>query len=55
MERHKVRLEHRENKACPTKTASSEIAVGAIILIVYLGFSRGGWVLGGTTRQMDDE
>ncbi len=28
------------------------IAIGAIILTVVLGFSRGGWVTGGTASQM---
>lgn len=45
-------IRHRWNKAKLTKTATFWIAIGAIILTLYLGFSRGGWVTGGTARQM---
>ena len=34
-----------------TKTATFWIAIGAIILVLYLGFSRGGWVTDSTSGQ----
>lgn len=35
-----------------TKSAAFWFAVGAIILTLYLGFSRGGWVTGGAAGRM---
>lgn len=43
------------NKAKLTKSAAFWIAIGAIILAVFLGFSQGGWVTGGTALQMADK
>ena len=40
------------SKAKLTKSATFWIAIGAIILTMYLGFSQGGWVTGGTASQM---
>lgn len=31
------------------------IAIGAVILAVFLGFTRGGWTTGGSARQMAEE
>lgn len=45
-------IRQRWDKAKLTKTSTFWIAVGAIILTLYLGFSRGGWVTGGTAQQM---
>lgn len=42
------------NKAKPTKTTTFWITVGAIILITYLGFSRGGWVTDSTSQNRAD-
>jgi hypothetical protein len=42
----------RWNKAKPTKTVTFWIAVGAILLTMYLGFAQAGWVTGGTALQM---
>ena len=44
----------RWNKAKPTKTLAFWIAVGAVILALILGFTRGGWVTGGTATQRAD-
>lgn len=41
----------RWNKAKPTKTITFWIVIGAIILTVFLGFSKGGWVTGGASQQ----
>lgn len=38
----------RWNKAKPTKALTFWIVIGAIIVAVILGFTRGGWVTGGT-------
>ena len=47
-----VSLKQRWDKARPTKSVAFWIAIGAIVLTLYLGFSRGGWVTGGTARQL---
>ena len=39
------------NKAKPTKATTFWIAMGAIVLVLYLGFARGGWVTDSTARQ----
>lgn len=41
----------RWDKAKPTKTITFWIVIGAIILTVFLGFSKGGWVTGGASQQ----
>jgi len=38
-------------KARFNKTTTFWIAIGAIILVLYLGFARGGWVTDGTSEQ----
>lgn len=45
-------IRHRWNKAKLTKSAAFWVAIGAVILTTYLGFSRGGWVTGGNARLM---
>lgn len=42
------------NKAKPTKAATFWIVLGAIVLVLYLGFSRGGWVTEGTSLARAD-
>ena len=37
-------LGQRWSKAKPTKTATFWIAIGAVVVALYLGFSRAGWV-----------
>jgi hypothetical protein len=44
----------RWSNAKQTKTRTFWIAIGAIILALYLGFARGGWVTGGTASRMAD-
>lgn len=41
----------RWNKAKPTKTATFWIVMGAIVLVLYLGFARGGWVTDRTSEH----
>lgn len=45
-------LRHRWDKAKLTKKAAFWVAIGAIILTLFFGFTRGGWVTGGSARQM---
>lgn len=45
-------IRQRWDKAKLTKTAAFWVAIGAIVLTLYLGFSRGGWVTSGTAQQM---
>ncbi len=45
-------IRQRWDKAKLTKSATFWIAVGAILLTVYLGFAQAGWVTGGTALQM---
>lgn len=47
-------IRQRWDKATFTKTATFWIAIAAIILALYLGFYRAGWVTGGTAQQMVD-
>lgn len=47
-------LGQRWNKAKPTKTMTFWIVLGAILVVLYLGFSRGGWVTDGTSQQRAD-
>jgi hypothetical protein len=47
-----VDIRQRWDKAKLTKSTAFWIAVGAIILTMYIGFSRGGWVTSGTASQM---
>jgi hypothetical protein len=42
----------RWDKAKQTKTRTFWIAIGAVVLALYLGFARGGWVTGGTAGRM---
>lgn len=42
----------RWDKATLTKSATFWIAVGAVVLTIFLGFSRGGWVTEVTAQQM---
>lgn len=42
----------RWSNAKQSKTRTFWIAIGAVILALYLGFARGGWVTGGTASQM---
>ena len=42
------------NKTKPTKTATFWIVLGAMLLVVYLGFSRGGWVTESVSQQRVD-
>jgi hypothetical protein len=44
-------VRQRWDKAKPTKTITFWIVIGAIILTVFLGFSKGGWVTAGTSQQ----
>ena len=37
-----------------TKMEAFWVAIGAIILTLFLGFSRGGWMTGGAAQQMAD-
>jgi hypothetical protein len=39
------------NQAKLTKTATFWIAIGAIVLVLYLGFAQGGWVTDGTSQR----
>ncbi|KAA3661595.1 MAG: hypothetical protein DWQ04_15905 [Chloroflexi bacterium] len=45
-------IRQRWNKAKLTKTAAFWVAVGAILLTMYLGFAQAGWVTGGTALQL---
>jgi hypothetical protein len=47
-------IRQRWAKAKLTKSAAFWVAIGAIIFTLYLGFSRGGWVTGGTAQRMAD-
>jgi predicted RNA polymerase sigma factor len=42
------------NKAKPTKATTFWIVLGAIVLVLYLGFSRGGWVTDSTSQTRAD-
>lgn len=45
-------IRQRWNEAKLTKSAAFWIAVGAVILTLILGFSRGGWMLGGSAQTL---
>lgn len=45
-------IRQRWSSAKPTKTITFWIAVGAIVLTVVLGFTRGGWTTGETATKM---
>ena len=45
-------IRHRWDKAKFTKSAVFWIAIGVVILTIYLGFSQAGWVTNGRARQM---
>jgi len=40
------------NNAKPTKSVTFWIAVGAMLLTIYLGFAQAGWVTGGTALEL---
>jgi len=42
----------RWSKAKQTKTRTFWIAIIAVVLALYLGFAKGGWVTGGTASRM---
>jgi hypothetical protein len=42
----------RWSNAKQTKTRTFWIAIGAVVLALYLGFAQGGWVTGGTAGRM---
>ena len=42
----------RWSKAKQTKTRTFWIAIGAVVLALYLGFAQAGWVTGGTASRM---
>lgn len=42
------------DKAKQSKSTTFWIAVGAIVITLYLGFSRGGWMLGTSAQTMAD-
>lgn len=45
-------IRRRWSEAKLTKSAAFWIAIGAIILTLYLGFSRGGWITGSTATRL---
>jgi hypothetical protein len=45
-------IRHRWSNAKLKKSVVFWIAVGAIVLTLFLGFTRGGWTTGGSARQM---
>lgn len=47
-------IRQRWDKAKQTKSMTFWIAVGAIIITLYFGFSRGGWMLGTSAETMAD-
>lgn len=47
-------LRQRWAKAKLTKMRAFWVAIGAIVLTLFLGFSRGGWVTGGTSQLRAD-
>lgn len=47
-------IRQRWDKAKQTKSTTFWIAVGAIIITLYFGFSRGGWMLGSSAQTMAD-
>lgn len=47
-------IRQRWDKAKQSKSTTFWIAVGAIIITLYFGFSRGGWTLGSSAQTMAD-
>lgn len=47
-------LRQRWDKAKQTKSATFWIAIAAIIVTLFFGFSRGGWMLGSSAQTMAD-
>jgi hypothetical protein len=45
----------RWSTAKQTKTRTFWIAIGAVVLVLFLGFSRGGWTTGGSAEEMAEE
>lgn len=50
----KVSYRQRWDKARATKKVVFWVAVGAIILTIFVGFNWGGWVTSGTAQKMGD-
>ncbi|MBK8902403.1 MAG: hypothetical protein IPM53_14550 [Anaerolineaceae bacterium] len=47
-------IRQRWDKAKQTKSVTFWIAVAAIVVTLYFGFSRGGWMLGSSAQTMAD-
>jgi len=47
-------IRQRWTEAKLTKTKAFWVAIGAIILTLFLGFSRGGWMTGGSAQRLAD-
>ena len=47
-------IRQRWDKAKQTKSTTFWIAVGAILLTLFIGFSRGGWMLGSSAQTLAD-
>jgi len=52
MEQRKVSFRQRFSEARPTKTAMIWSWIGVAVATMIIGFSWGGWVTGGTAKQM---
>jgi len=48
-------IRQRWSQAKLKKSGVFWIAIGAIVLTLFLGFTRGGWTTGGSARQMAEE
>jgi hypothetical protein len=48
-------IRQRWDKAKLKKSVVFWIAIGAIILTIFLGFSRGGWTTGGSAEEMAEK
>ncbi len=47
-------IRQRWDKAKQTKSTTFWIAIGAIVITLYFGFSRGGWMLGTSAETLAD-
>ena len=47
-------IRQRWNNLKPTKKAAFWLAMGAVVITLFIGFSRGGWVTGGTSQLNAD-
>ncbi len=54
MDTKRANIRQRWDKAKQTKSATFWIAVAAIAVTLYFGFSRGGWMLGSSAQTMAD-